>query len=134
MRTLRLKSCTGRKELHEWLDKLDAVAIRCDMVHSIDELELARHLAESSFEKKKSIARQLRYEFLLWLSGKTDIKSAMEAASPREADGEFFVIVFSGGNEREILGLLDAEKRPLALEKKAEPLALERISLSRITR
>lgn len=132
MRVFRLKNAIDIKELHRILDKFDAVAVRCDAVSSIEELELARYLAENSFAKEENIARQLRYEFLLWLSGKRDIKSAMEATAPRESDSEFFVVVFSDVNEWKILGLLDAEKRPLALEKRAEPLALERISLSRL--
>lgn len=127
MRVLRLR--TGM-DIYKRLDAFDAVAVRTDAVESLEEMELAFHLAKKSFERKKNIAKKRKYEFLLWLAGKTDITSAMKATAP--FGGEILLVVFSDGNEREILELLDAEKRPLSLKKKAEPLALEMISLSRV--
>jgi len=135
MRIFRLKSGLDAKSLHHELDRIDAIAVRCSAVSSTQELELAHHLAENSFSKEKNIARSMRYEFLLWLSGKTDIKSAMKASEP---DGkEFFIIVFSKSEsgDREpgtVCRMLSAEMLPLCLEKEGDPLALERISLSRI--
>ena len=137
MRIFRLKRGLDAKSLHHELDKIDAIALRCSAASSVEEFELARHLAETSFKNKKNIARSMRYEFLLWLSGKTDIKSAMKASEP---DGkEFFVVVFSDAKPETgnripdtVCRMLSAEMLPLCLKKEADPLALERISLSRI--
>lgn len=128
MRVYRLRSSITEKELLERLDGLDGVAIRCDAVSSVEEVELAYHLAKDSSSKKKNIARRMRYEFLLWISGKTDIKSAMKSTKP---DGkEFLVIVFS--DAKDVAAKLDAKELALGLEKNGDPLRLERISLSRI--
>jgi hypothetical protein len=146
MRILRIRCPLPQDELMKRLDPLDAVAVRDDIVSSLEEFGLAEHLAKSAFSKKTSIARQMRYEFLLWLSGKTDIKSAMRCTSPRKkagadegagngegADGSgFFVVVFSDTEPEAVCRMLGAKRIPLGLEKKAEPLALERISISRI--
>jgi len=130
MRVYRLRSSLPEKELLERLDGLDAVAIRPDTVASVEEFELANHLAKDAFSRKKSIAKQMRYEFLLWLSGKRDIRSAMKSTKP---DGkEFFAVVFSEARLDAVCRLLEAEELPLALKKDGDPLDLERISLSRI--
>jgi tRNA threonylcarbamoyladenosine modification (KEOPS) complex Cgi121 subunit len=87
----------------------------------MEEIELAYHLAKKSFAGKKNIARKFKYEFLLWLSGTRDIKNAMKKTAP-EKGKPFLLIVFSGQMKGE---------KP-ALKKTADPLRLERISLSRI--
>ncbi len=94
--------------------------INPEKVHSMEELELAYLLTKDSFRKKRNIARKFRYEFLLWLSGKTDIKSAVKWAEP--ASKEALLILFEGSRKL----------KPAKLKKRAEPLNLERISLSRI--
>lgn len=126
----------GQKELRRRLDGMEAVAVSTGSAKSVEEFELAHYLAKSAFAKKKNIARNIKYEFLLWLCGKTDIRSAMEAAAPEEGK-EFFLAVFSepGTRNREpdaVCRMLDAEELPLALDKLGAPLALERISLSRV--
>jgi len=131
MRVLRLQSGLDQENLLKALDRIDAVAVRTDAVESLEEIELAHHLAETSFRKKTNIARKMRYEFLLWLAGKTDIRSAMEATSINETR-EFLLLVFSDKKKQDILRLLEANERPLALKKNGEPLKLERISLSRV--
>ncbi|MEW6036147.1 MAG: KEOPS complex subunit Cgi121 [Candidatus Micrarchaeota archaeon] len=130
MRYLRVRSLLDPGELRKRLDKLDAVAIRPSLAESAEELELAAHLAVGSFERKTNVARQLRYEFLLWLSAKTDIKSAMEASAPKGE--EFLLCIFSDTKPETACRMLDATKLPLGLKEKGEPLALERISLSRL--
>lgn len=99
----------------------DAVAVKIGFVESFEELELAEHLARKSFKEGKNIAKKFKYEFLLWLSGTRDIKNALKKTAP---EGEHLLVIFSGLDE--IKG-----KRP-GLRKKAEPLAMEKISLSRI--
>lgn len=128
---LRVRSALDRGALRKALDDMDCIAFGIGAVLSMQEADLAMHLAEKAFAEKRNIARKPRYEFILWLSGRRDIKSAMEATAPAEGE-ELFVAVFSDIGEREALGRLKAEKLPLGLEKNADPLRLERISLSRI--
>lgn len=126
MRVFRIESSLGMEGLCRSLDELDAVAVRPDMIESLEELELAFHLAKSVFEKKKNIARKLKYEFLLWLSGTRDISSAMKRTSPKGK--EFLLVVFS--DSKPPAGLRVKEK--IGLRRHGDPLRLERISLSRI--
>lgn len=98
----------------------DAIAIRKDLVKSEEEIKLAYHLAELSFKNKKNIAKKFKYEFLLWLTGKTDIKSALTLSSPKGK--ECIAVVFKD----KISG------KPSGLKKTAEPLEIEKISLSRV--
>lgn len=117
------------------LEKLDAVAVRPGIAQSAMEFGLAYHLAKSAFAKKTNIGRCMRTEFLLWLSGKTDIRSAILETVPREmGDGEdvFFVVVFSDADDETACRKLGAKMLSPALRNEGEPLALERISLSRV--
>jgi len=107
----------------------DALLLNPDIVKSSEELELAKKLADDSFSKK-NIAKKFKYEFLLWLTGKTDIKSAMKSSYP-ENPKNMLLVVFKGSPEK-IIKTLKAAKKPLKLKKNAEPLDIERISLSRI--
>ena len=131
MQIYRLKSEMNSKDLCKELDQIDAIAISTSFVQSLEEIKLAHHLAESAFSRKKNIGRKLKYEFLLWLAGKRDIKSAMEITTPKEGE-DFFVVLFSHLPEKEILKRLKARKKKNSLVKDGEAIALERISLSRI--
>ncbi len=109
-----------------------AVAIRAGMVESLEELQLAHHLAERSFETGTNVAKKPEFEFLLWLAGKTDIRSALESTAPK-AGGDVLVVVFPGRGAGGLVKKLKAlGAKDAKLNKTAEPLALERISLSRI--
>lgn len=135
MRILRVRSALQGEGLKGALEMLDAVAVRPDAVQSVEEFSLAHHLAKRAFEKKANIARSLRVEFLLWLSGKTDIRSAVLETAPEERGGgeqDFFIVVFSDAGDARACTELSAKVRPLGLKKDGEPLALERISLSRV--
>jgi len=131
MRILRLRSELSPEETRPILDKMDAIAVRIGSAGALEEMELAAHLARSAFTKKTNIARSLRYEFLLWLCGKNDIRSAMEISAPKDGE-EFFAVVFSETKRDAACRMLSAKESPLALKKEADPLSLERISLSRI--
>ncbi|HSB46503.1 MAG TPA: KEOPS complex subunit Cgi121 [Candidatus Bilamarchaeum sp.] len=129
MQFFRVRSGMERKALCRALEDTDAIALGTEAAGSTEEISLALHLAGHSMAKKTNIARKLKYEFILWLSGKRDIRSAMEATAPKEGD-EFFVAVFS--DDEHALEKIGAKKLPLGLKKKAGPLALEKISLSRV--
>jgi tRNA threonylcarbamoyladenosine modification (KEOPS) complex Cgi121 subunit len=131
MMILRLRSVLEPKKLCGGLENMDAIAVRSDIAEAAEEIELAHHLAKRAFGKGKNIAKKMKYEFLLWLAGKTDIRSAMEATAPREGE-DFLLVVFSDSKTDAVCRILAAEKMPLGLKKEADPLRLERISLSRI--
>lgn len=131
MRIFRLKSELDPQKLCNELEGLDAIAIKTDIVESLEEIELAWYLAQRAFSKKKNVGKKLKYEFLLWLSGKTDISSAMESTAPKR-DAEFLVVVLSDLDNREIVKRLNANEKPLGLKKSGDPMKLEQISLSRI--
>ncbi|MBU0533077.1 hypothetical protein KKB44_06310 [Candidatus Micrarchaeota archaeon] len=103
------------------IEKFDAVIIRRDAVESMEEIELAYYLAKKAFENKQNIAKQFKYEFLLWLSGTRDIKNALKKTVPKD---ECLLILFSGSKPK--------EGKEIQLKKTGDPLRLEAIALSRI--
>jgi len=147
MKVLALRTELSGKKLEEALVSFDAILVERTLVRSIEEIHLAEHLAKRAFEKKKNIAKKMKYEFLLWLTGKTDLASAFRIAKPK--GDEMMLIVFSG-DEKDILKALDAKLETMwakptslpgarhlragnpQLETQADPLELERISLSRV--
>jgi tRNA threonylcarbamoyladenosine modification (KEOPS) complex Cgi121 subunit len=128
MRVLRI----SREAAALLRDEEGAVAIGTGSARSLEELQLALHLAERSFGNRTNVAKKLKFEFLLWLTGRTDIRSAMEIAAP-EAGGEILAVIFSGRGSGALAKKFRAMgARNAKLEKNAQPLALERISLSRL--
>lgn len=111
-------------KISKLLDETDSVAINPSFVYSLEQLKLANHLAEKSFKNKNNISKHLRYEFLLWLSSKRDISSAFSTTMSSGCD--YLVICF--GKKTPIFGT----KKALTLKKEANPLDLEKISLSRL--
>jgi len=111
-----------------------AVILDAKKVHSMEELELAEILAKDAFRRHRNIAKKFRYEFLLWLAGKTDIKSALEFLSPKGR--EMLLVILNSGEkiiaQKNLLKKLNAIRKPARLKRRAKPLDLERISLSRI--
>lgn len=97
----------------------NSIQIRYDLVKSTEEILLAYYLTKQSFSNKTNISNNIRYEFLLWLTGTKDIDSALKRSKPKEKS---LFIVFDNEN------LVNKTK----LTKKAAPLDLEKISLSRI--
>lgn len=109
---------------------LDALVLAASCALSMEELELAHHLAKRCVERKANIANLFKYEFLLWLTGKTDIKSAIVKSAPK-GGGELLIVSF-GEDKRHILRVLDAKESKKSISKRGDPLRLEEISLSRI--
>ena len=118
----RISSKKEKKELDRISKELDILLLDPEKINSIEELKLAEHLAR----KSKRIARKFPLEFLLWLSGKTDIKSVMKMLFRKNSD--ILVVSFSG---KEIIKKLGTKKL-LMIPKRADPLQIEKISLSRI--
>lgn len=109
---------------------LDALVLAPSCAQSMEELELAHQLAKRCFESENNIANRFKYEFLLWLTGKTDIKSAMAKSVPKEKS-ELLIVVF-GEDRQHVLKTLDAKEKKKEPAKRSDPLRLEEISLSRI--
>ncbi|MEM3075738.1 MAG: hypothetical protein QW590_02855, partial [Candidatus Bilamarchaeaceae archaeon] len=75
-RVVRVKNCNLSK-LPEGI-----IAVRSDFARSKEEFYLAYLLAKLAFKNKKNIAKKFKYEFLLWLTGKRDIRSALAVSEP----------------------------------------------------
>jgi len=98
-------------------------------VRSEEELLLAARLAKKSTEEKRAISRSRTVEFLLWLSGKTDIRSAFSsfgAKSPKH-----MLVVSFGPGKKELVSLLRLKPGKKKLKKDAVMERIEEISLSR---
>ena len=111
-------------------DRFDALLVDKETVKSLEELALAEFLAKKSFSEGSNIAKKFKYEFLLWLTGKRDIKSAMKISEPR--DKKVLLILFEKKEKKKLLNELNAKERKFKLKENADALALEKISLSRI--
>ncbi|MEM2909339.1 MAG: KEOPS complex subunit Cgi121 [Candidatus Bilamarchaeaceae archaeon] len=118
-RVVRVKNCNLSK-LPEGI-----IAVRSDFARSKEEFYLAYLLAKLAFKNKKNIAKKFKYEFLLWLTGKRDIRSALAVSEPK---GKMCLLILFKRKKYERIG----KRLPLKLRKHADPLALERISLSRV--
>jgi tRNA threonylcarbamoyladenosine modification (KEOPS) complex Cgi121 subunit len=129
MKIMPIECSLSGKALEDALLGHDAVVVDLDKVKSFEEIELAGHLTRKSFEQKSNIARKRKYEFLLWLSGKTDMKGAFRSLNPK---GKKMLLVVFSGDEKKILDELKARTLDTGLKTRADPLDLERISLSRI--
>ncbi len=124
----RISSDLELNEIFRILEDKNALIISPGYVKSWEEVELAFHLAERSIRKGRNISRKFKYEFLLWLCGRRDIKTAMERSKPKNPDDMIFL---SFDNEL-FLKKMGASENSFDLKKKAAPLNLEMISLSRL--
>lgn len=125
----KIRSKVALAPLIKVLDPFDAIIIDPTVVESTDELLLSEALTKKSFETKENIANKFKYEFLLWICGKRDIKSALEISLP--TGNEAILIIFEG-DKKEILEKLEAKIEKLQLKKEIDPMRLEKISLSRV--
>lgn len=129
MKILRLSSSLPKDTLLAKCKELGTVAVSPSLVHSEEEIRLAAFLAERTLAQGTNIAKSMELEFLLWLSGETDLRKAFAKNDFRSED---FILVQSGkAGRRGILEALSAVEKPLALRKRATGLELERISTSR---
>ena len=122
----RISTDLSVTEINKLLDDEDAIIVSLVAVTSELQLELAEHLAKSSFEQKINLANKFKYEFLLWLTGKRDIRSAMNVTLPKNTDDSLLVI-FGKTRKFENINLIK-----IKLSRTFNPIALERISTSRV--
>ena len=107
------QSRLGLEELITKAGKLDALALDPSAAGSLEELELALHLATKSIASDTAVAKKLKYEFLLWLMGKTDIRSAMAKGAPKDPEN-VLLIVFKEEKE-DVLEALEANEKKKTL-------------------
>ncbi len=131
MITLFLSYAVDDSEALEIVGRFDALLFKLGLVKSREEILLADFLAKKFTAEGKSIARKFKYEFLLWLTGKKDIRSAFECSAP--SGGKALLILFDASKKKSLMAALGAKilKNNLERAKRAQPLDLERISLSR---
>ncbi len=98
----------------------NSVLIRNDLVKSVEEVKIAYYLTERSFERGRNLAKKKKLEFLLWLTGSTDIESAVKRSKPQ---GIGLVIILDGP---------EISENKSGLDNTADPLDIEKITLSRI--
>lgn len=131
MLVLRLASSLKKEQLLEIADEYEFAFLNPNIIKSKEELLLAHYLVKKSFKEKTNIAKKQKLEFLLWVTGTHDIDKAFECAcfnNPKD----FLVVCFFIRDKNSVVRLLKASEKKLKLDRDAEPLSLERISLSRI--
>lgn len=131
MLIVRGESRLGAEELLRRAMGKRIVLLDSGKVNSLEELELAHELAKRSLEEGTTISKNLEIEFVLWLSGKKDIRRAFEEIGFKA--GKECIAVSFGIGKKELLVELELKEKKLGLKKEAGWEAVERISLSRIS-
>ncbi len=132
MLIVRGESRIGAEELLRRAMRKKIILLDAKKVGSREELELAHALAKKSLEEGTAVSEKMEIEFVLWLSGKKDIRRAFEEIGLGGKEKEFIAVSFGMG-KRELAAELGMKEKKLGLEKDAGWGAVERISLSRIS-
>ncbi|MGV8176778.1 MAG: hypothetical protein ACP5NX_03195 [Candidatus Bilamarchaeaceae archaeon] len=125
-----ISSSLGRDELLARAKGLDVLMLDPKVLRSKESAVLAEELAGRSFANGSNISDQKRFEFLLWLSGRKDVSSAISETS-FHSSSDILLVIFSGKRSRILHGLC-ASERPLNLGGCADAAEIERMSLSRV--
>jgi len=130
MLIVRGESKLAAEELLRRAMRKKVILLDSGKIKTVEELELAHELAKKSLEEGTAISKNLGIEFVLWLSGKKDIRRAFEEVGWKT--GEFTAVSFGVG-KKELVAELELKEKRLGLKKEAGWEAVERISLSRIS-
>jgi tRNA threonylcarbamoyladenosine modification (KEOPS) complex Cgi121 subunit len=122
----------SREELEKKAKEEGILLLNPKKINSEEELLLAAALAKSAIRQKRSIAKKEEVEFLLWLSAKTNIKSAQEEYLSGSAKQILLVSLKKGKTKQELLSEFKIREQNPKLKKKATAQEIERISLSRL--
>jgi tRNA threonylcarbamoyladenosine modification (KEOPS) complex Cgi121 subunit len=131
MLIVRGESGLGADELLRRAKEKRVVLLNPRRVESVEGLELAHTLAKKSIAEGTAISKNMEIEFVLWLSGKKDIRRAFEEVG--YTAGKEFVAVSFGMGKKELVAELELKEKKLGLEKEAGWEAVERISLGRVS-
>lgn len=130
MQSISGSSPLSREELLPIAEKTGILLLNPEKINSEEELLLAERLAKDSMREGRAIAKKMETEFLLWLSAKKDISSALREygfSSPQN----ILLISFSK-KKPELKSLFKLKEKKMQIRKKATPPEIERISLSRV--
>jgi len=98
-------------------------------LNSEQELLLAEKLTKNAIEEKRNLAKKQEKEFLLWLTAKKDISSALKEYG-FQTPKQLLLISFQK-TKAQLIKLFQLTETKLTLKKKATQLEIEKISLSR---
>ena len=127
----KITSSLSVERINKILENEEAVVISSSIIELEFQIKLADYLSKSSFELKTNIANKFKYEFLLWLTGKRDIKSAMAVSLPKGSD-ELFIVIFEDKSAKKILSTISAKPEKSILKKHFDSIRLDNISTSRV--
>ncbi len=130
MKIFRLSSPLSKNEIIGKSKRSGFMPLSPKLADSIEQFELAFLLAKKAFRNRTNIAKTLGLEFLLWLSGERDLRSAF---AKNDFEPEDFLLVSFGKTDKAMgFRLFCAGEKPLSLKRSAGALELEKISLSRL--
>ena len=98
-------------------------------LNSEQELLLADKLTQNAIKEKRNLAKKPEKEFLLWLAAKKDISSALKEygfQTPKQ-----MILISFKKTKAQLIKQFHLKETKLTLKKKATPMQIERISLSR---
>jgi tRNA threonylcarbamoyladenosine modification (KEOPS) complex Cgi121 subunit len=140
MLVVRGESRLGAEELLRRAMEKKIVLLNPGKAGSLAELELAHVLAKKSIGDGTAISKNMEIEFVLWLSGKKDIRRAFEEIGWNGKSGGEFIAVSFGMGKKELLAEMEMKEKKLGLKEKRLGLkkeagweAIEKISLGRIS-
>ena len=128
---------TNLQTLNEKIKKSfpDILIISNKIVRTADEIFLASFLTDRAMQTGTNIAREKKYELLLWVTGKTDISTAIRASEPT-GDEMIIGILLNIDRIEQWQALMKSYELikitpPESFSQKATELEIEKISLSR---
>jgi len=119
----------SKGELLTHAEKEGILILNPKKLNSEQELLLAEELTKSAIKEKRNLAKKPEKEFLLWLAAKKDISSALKEYG-FQTPKQILIISFKK-TKQQLKRLFQLTETKLTLKKKATPLEMEQISLSR---
>lgn len=126
---IRGSSKLSKEELLSIAEKEGTLLLNPKKVKSEQELLLAEKLTQNAIKEKRTLAKKQEKEFLLWLAAKKDISSAFEEYG-FQTPKQILLISFKK-TKAQLIKQFQLKETKLKLKKKATPIEIERISLSR---
>ena len=118
-----------KEELLNLAEKEGILLLNPKKLNSEQELLLADKLAQNAIKEKRNLAKKPEKEFLLWLAAKKDISSALKEYG-FQTPKQILLISFKK-TKQQLITQFQLKETKLTLTKKATPMQIERISLSR---
>ncbi len=119
----------SKEELLNAAEQEGTLLLNPKKLNSEQELFLAEKLTNNAIKEKRNLAKKQEKEFILWLAAKKDISSALKEygfQTPKQ-----LVLISFKKTKQQIIKQFQLKETKPKLRKKATPLQIERISLSR---